>query len=66
VRLSLPDTLAQASELAGISHESPLVAVSVTRLLLAVLHRVFGPRDRAAWAALWQASGFPKAPLNIE
>lgn len=34
------------------------------RLLLAILHRVFGPEDDEAWADLWQAERFEANKLN--
>ncbi len=62
--VSLRDILVRSHEFVGITHESPLVGVSVMRLLLAVLHRVYGPRDEAAWMALWRAPAFETAPLD--
>jgi CRISPR system Cascade subunit CasA len=62
--LSLRETLARAHELLNITHESPLVAVSVMRLLLAVLHRVYGPRNAASWAILWRSPSFDMAALD--
>jgi CRISPR system Cascade subunit CasA len=64
VSLSLRDAFARAHDLRGITHESPLVAVSALRLLLAVLHRIHGPRNAAAWAALWRASSFDIASFD--
>jgi CRISPR system Cascade subunit CasA len=62
--LSLRETLARALELVSITHDSPLVPVSVMRLLLAILHRVFGPPDIASWARLWRSERFDMAPLD--
>jgi CRISPR system Cascade subunit CasA len=61
---SIRNTLARAHQFRAITHESPLVGVSVLRLLLAILHRVYGPRDPAAWAALWTAPSFDMVPLD--
>jgi CRISPR system Cascade subunit CasA len=47
-------TLAGATQYAEIRDPSPLVTVALHRLLLAVLHRVFGPESPEAWADLWQ------------
>jgi CRISPR system Cascade subunit CasA len=47
-------TLADAGRLAEVRDASPLVTVALHRLLLAVLHRVFGPESPEAWADLWQ------------
>jgi CRISPR system Cascade subunit CasA len=56
VELSLHDTLAQAHLLREIRGDSPLETTALHRLLLAGLHRVFGPKDRACWAALWKSN----------
>jgi len=52
--LSLRDTLVQAHEIREVYADSPLTVAALHRLLLAVLHRLFGPKDRWAWADLWQ------------
>lgn len=64
VLLSLRDTLARAHELSALSHESPLVRVSLIRLLLAVLHRSLGPREATDWVELWKASAFDMASID--
>lgn len=53
--LGLRDALVRAHELRALNGDSPLVTAALHRLLLAVLHRVFGPSGYDAWAALWQA-----------
>lgn len=53
-RVSLRQLFAEAHALRAIVHESPLVAASVLRLALAILHRVHGPATEAEWAALWR------------
>ncbi len=53
VELSLRDTLAQAHTLRELGGESPLVTVALHRLLLAILHRVYGPQGYDAWHDLW-------------
>ena len=66
VTLGLLETLGQAHELREIHDDSPLVTVSVHRLLLAILHHIFGPPDSTAWAQLW-ANGqgsFDRAKLQ--
>lgn len=52
--LSLRDTLTQAHTLREIRGDTPLETASLLRLLLVVLHRVFGPKDTAAWRTLWE------------
>ena len=55
VRLGLYDALAQAHTLGELQGEIPLSTVALHRLLLAILHRGFGPKNRSAWAHLWRA-----------
>jgi CRISPR system Cascade subunit CasA len=60
--VGLREALVRAHELRGIVDASPLVTVALHRLLLAVLHRVFGPKDLATWRDLWTRGHFD-APL---
>jgi CRISPR system Cascade subunit CasA len=55
VRLSLYDAMAQAHGLRELQGEIPLSTAALHRLLLAILHRCFGPERRSAWVRLWQA-----------
>lgn len=64
VSLGLRDTLVQAHELREVHGESPLVSAVLHRLLLAVLHRVYGPEDVDAWADLWTAGAWEPGPLD--
>jgi CRISPR system Cascade subunit CasA len=64
VELGLHDALAQAHELRELHGESPLVTAALYRLLLAMLHRVFGPATYAEWAALWAARRWDAARLD--
>ncbi len=64
VTLSLREALVRSPELAELVHPSPLVTAALHRLLLAVLHRVFGPEDAAAWGALWERGGWDTAALD--
>lgn len=50
----LLDVLAKAREIKEISDDSPLVTVSLHRLLLAILHRNFGPKTFEDWKNLWR------------
>ncbi|MGA9994153.1 MAG: type I-E CRISPR-associated protein Cse1/CasA [Pyrinomonadaceae bacterium] len=52
--LSLQDTLTCAYEVREIFDNSPLVTVALHRLLLAILHRNFGPRSFNEWKELWR------------
>jgi CRISPR system Cascade subunit CasA len=52
-QLGLRDILVNAHELREIVDSSPLVFVSLHRLLLAILHRNFGPSNFREWKELW-------------
>lgn len=47
--------LVDAAEYLEVRDPSPLVTVALHRLLLAVLHRLFGPESPEAWAGMWQS-----------
>ncbi|MCD6404583.1 MAG: type I-E CRISPR-associated protein Cse1/CasA [Planctomycetes bacterium] len=49
----LLETLSRAHEFEDIQDASPLVTVSLFRLLLVILHRNFGPGNPNEWIALW-------------
>lgn len=51
--LSLGGVFARSREIRELYDPSPLVTVSLHRLLLAILHRNFGPRNLDAWRDLW-------------
>lgn len=57
-KLSLREVLARAHEVREIVDASPLVTAAAHRLLLAILHRCFGPASDEAWADLWQRDSF--------
>jgi len=61
VELSLLDVLNEAHRVREVVDESPLVTMALHRLLLAILHRCFGPETPQVWATLWQnrSEGFP-------
>ena len=64
LELGLAETLARSHELRELEGESPLVTAALHRLLLAVLHRVFGPAGYESWRALWEAEQFDAAALD--
>lgn len=61
---SLRDTLVRAHEFEALCAETPLMTAALMPLLLAVLHRVFGPHKIADWEALWNNESFPAQPLD--
>ncbi len=62
--LGLRDVLARAHELRGIRHDSPIVTITLYRLLLAILHRNFGPADIAQWQTIWEAGRLDMVVLD--
>jgi CRISPR system Cascade subunit CasA len=64
IELGLRDALVRAHELRELAGESPLVTAALYRLLLAVLHRVFGPADQEEWGRLWEAGRWDAAALD--
>jgi CRISPR system Cascade subunit CasA len=62
--LSIRDLLIEAHEIRDISDTSPLVTVAIHRVLLALLHRVFGPSDEEDWIQLWDRGKWDEGKLN--
>ena len=62
--LSLIETLVRAHEIREIFDESPLVTVALHRLLLAILHRNFGPSGKKAWFELWRRRRWDEGELS--
>lgn len=62
--LGLRGVLTQAPELREIRDNSPLVTGALYRLLLAILHRCFGPRSDKAWLDLWNACEFDSSVFD--
>jgi CRISPR system Cascade subunit CasA len=58
------DSLKQAHQFKEVRDESPLVTVALHRMLLAVLHRVFGPNTPDIWQELWRREQFDAAKLD--
>ena len=63
-RLGLLETLKDSHEIRGIYDPSPLVTVSLHRLLLAILHRNFGPASSMEWKELWDAGRWDQKRLS--
>jgi len=62
--LSLTDALLHAHEIRELFDESPLVTVALHRLLLAILHRNFGPAGVPEWFALWRRARWDETKLT--
>jgi len=61
---SLQEVLVRAHEITEIYDTSPLVTVSLHRLLLAILHRNFGPQNREEWQTLWVGGKWDESKLT--
>lgn len=61
---SLKDVLIRAHKIKEIVDPSPLVTVSLHRLLLAILHRNFGPANIGAWQEIWKTNNFDEKRLT--
>jgi CRISPR system Cascade subunit CasA len=64
VELGLRDALVRAHEMRELFGESPPVTAAMYRLLLAILHRVFGPADEEEWRALWAVGQWDAARVD--
>lgn len=62
--LSLRETLTNAHQISEIFDNSPLVTISLHRLLLAILHRNFGPESFGKWKELWRQKQWNSEKLN--
>ncbi|MCP3973640.1 MAG: type I-E CRISPR-associated protein Cse1/CasA [bacterium] len=62
--VGLESALTEAHAVSHLVGESPTQTASLLRLLLVVLHRVFGPADGDAWAELYRADRFPTSPIR--
>lgn len=62
--MGIRDVLAQAPDIRSLLAPSPLVTVCLHRLLLAILHRNFGPKSHEAWAEIWRNHGWDRAVLE--
>jgi len=62
--LSLADTVLRAHEIRELFDESPLVTVALHRLLLAILHRNFGPANTGEWFWLWRRGRWDEEKLG--
>ena len=64
VDLNLREVLAQAHDLSDIACQSPLQMVAIYRLLLAILHDNFGPKEMDDWQRLWDAKSLDMEKLG--
>jgi len=64
VEVGLRDLLVEGHNLQAICCETPLMTAAIMPVALALLHRVFGPKDSSGWKALWKNGSFPSEPLD--
>jgi CRISPR system Cascade subunit CasA len=63
--VGIAEALLKAHEIAELRHQSPLVTVSLLRLLIVVLRdAIGGPNDLMEWGKLWNKGALPKAKLR--
>lgn len=62
--ISLREALTRAFAYRRVAASLPHANAALLRLLLAMLHRVFGPVDPQAWQSLWQAETFATDELE--
>lgn len=61
--MGIQDTLLKAAEIREVLDSSPLVTAALHRLLLAILHRNFGPESLTEWRGLWEHGRWDGAVL---
>lgn len=64
VELGLLEALADSHNIREVYDPSPLVTAAIYRLLLAVLHRNFGPGSINQWVTLWKVAHFDREVLE--
>jgi CRISPR system Cascade subunit CasA len=63
--VGLRRALVEAGRFRRLAGETPTMTAALHRLVLALLHRVYGPGSFSAWERLWQKSeGLPVGPLD--
>ena len=60
----LLSVLLKAHKLRSVSADVPPTSVAILRLLLAVLHRNYGPEDGVAWLKIWKNGQFDAGKLQ--
>lgn len=61
--VGLHEVLRDAHTIRRITGETPPMTAALYRLVLAVLHRAYGPASQAAWGQLWTGDRLPEEPL---
>ena len=61
--LSIKDVLFNAQDIKEITSDNPLIVISINRLLLAILHRNFGPENKDKWNSIFKVGEWDKEIL---
>lgn len=62
--VGLAEILRDAHQIHRLVAETPSMTAALHRLLLAFVHRIYGPPTMQAWTDLWQARALPAAPAH--
>ncbi|MFI0937415.1 type I-E CRISPR-associated protein Cse1/CasA [Streptomyces sp. NPDC021020] len=63
--LGLRQALVEAGRIRRLAGETPTVTAALHRLILALVHRAYGPAGPEEWAELWESPlGLPAGPLD--
>jgi CRISPR system Cascade subunit CasA len=64
VEVSLIDLVSHARSYRCVIGSAPTMTAALYRMVLALIHRVYGPRSLSRWGELWRAeNGFPGQEL---
>ena len=64
--VNLVTLLTQAHRIRRILGQTPPMTAALHRLVLALMHRAYGPVNAAAWADLWRADSLPTPKLPTD
>lgn len=62
-QFSISDVLREAHNLSGLQGDTALETAAIHRLLLAILHRILGPKSRQEWKKWWSLRRFDQELL---
>lgn len=61
---SLSQLLKTSHQIRELAIENPLTTAALHRLLLSILHRLFGPKSSIEWIDLWSKKALPSTPID--
>lgn len=62
-RVGLAQVVLDAHRIRRVVGDTPPMTAALHRLVLALLHRAYGPRTEGEWGELWNRDAFPSEPL---